>query len=131
MSVGLPDYYRMNVGTKNVLGKNQNAWYAFWTGDIDANSMIILTPYACPVGFRLYLTGGIVSCNTSCIQRFLLLHTPGIAIYFSYDIRGEFNLHPPIGEPLDAGESLTYYVINDDKVIRTFYITLLGVYEKV
>lgn len=128
---GLPDYYRMEVPTRFVLGKNQEAWTDLWTGNVGVGAVATVEAYTVPVGYRLYLAGGVITCNASCIQKVRLVHTPGILGDFRYDVNGTFMTNPPLGEVLDAGDVLNYYVYNNDIKERSFSVCLLGILEKV
>ncbi|GAH87106.1 unnamed protein product, partial [marine sediment metagenome] len=125
------DYYRRHVPTRFVLGSNQRAWEDLWFADDVAPGVTEVEAYTVEAGWRLYIAGGVVSCNVSCIQNIRLVHTPGILGDFRYDMRGVFSINPPVGEILEAGDVLLYYVYNLDKVARNFSVSLVGIEEKV
>jgi len=131
MSSGSPDYYRRQVPTRFVLGSNQLAWGDLWDGNVAADAVAEIDAYTVPEGWRLYLGGGDIDCEVSCIQLTMLIHTPGILGYVYYDIYRHVNINPPLGEILEAGETLQYHVYNHDVVQRHFSVSLLGVLEKV
>ncbi|GAG65590.1 unnamed protein product, partial [marine sediment metagenome] len=97
MKSGLPKFYRMNVATRNVIGKNQRAWGDLWDGDVDPDGVALIEAYTVPEGWRLYLGGGDIDCEVSCIQLVMLIHTPGILGYIRYDVYRHVTINPPIG----------------------------------
>ncbi|GAG65577.1 unnamed protein product, partial [marine sediment metagenome] len=109
----------------------QRAWGDLWDGDVDPDGVALIEAYTVPEGWRLYLGGGDIDCEVSCIQLVMLIHTPGILGYIRYDVYRHVTINPPIGEVLEAGETLQYHVYNDDVVKRHFSVSLLGIEEKV
>ena len=131
MSVGLPDYYKMNVPTLSTLGKNQTIWYDLWTGDIVAGYFAQVIAGVVPSGYRLFITAGGASCSASGIQLLRLVGGIGEYLHIRYDKTGTLVLSLPLGLVLNAGDMVVYYVYNLDSEERSFSTAFMGLLEAV
>jgi len=122
--------------SKPILGPNQLRWSDLWTTEDDYGGRLppgtlVITAYVVPDGYRLYLGGGVVSCEASCIQNIALVGTPGIVGDFRYDMRGDIVFGPDVASVLEQGTPLMYILWNNDEVPRHFSVSLIGILEKI
>lgn len=123
------------VPSKSVIGFRQETWELLVTrraedGDaLAANSVAVIEAYVVPDNKRLYLGGGVISCNVSCIQKVVMTHTPGILGDYRYDVQGQIVLNPLAAVIIDPGDTVTIYLYNLDSAARDFSISLIGMLE--
>ena len=125
------------VPSKSVIGLRQETWELLVTrraedgNALAANSVAVISAYTVPANKRLYLGGGVISCNVSCIQKVVMTHTPGLLGDFRYDVQGQIVLNPLAAVIVDPGDTITIYLYNNDSVARDFSISLIGMLELV
>ena len=92
---------------------------------------MVVTGYTVPVGYRLHLGGGVVSCEASCIQDIALVSTPGIIGDFRYDMRGDIIFGADVAHILEGGDALQFILFNNDYTDRHFSVSLFGTLQQV
>lgn len=138
--IGRPDYTPAVAASKPVVVENQEKWSLLITRRAaDGNALApgsetIVVPAATlgnVNGRQLDIAGGVVTTNVSCIQKVVLVGTPGIIGDFRYDTVGTIILGPLSSTIIAPDTDLTIILYNLDAVDRDFSITLQGVLEKV
>ena len=130
--MGRPDYTPEVAVSKPIVGVLQNRWSVLWTPTaVAADSMVQSDLYTVPDGYRLHIGASIITCSASIIQMVRMVHTPGIIGDYRYDVKGELIFGPDSATVLEAGDTLTVYVFNNDVVPRDFSVSMTGVVERV
>jgi len=120
------------VPAKAIIGRRQETWELLVTyrasegNPIPAGCCVGAEVYTVPDGKVLYLGGGVISCNASCIQKVVMCHTPGIIGDYRYDMQGQIVLNPLAATIIEPGDTITIYTFNNDEVSRDFSIALVG-----
>ena len=134
--VGRPDYSSEVSASKPVLIEGQTHWSDLWTTQDDFGGRLppgtlTVSMYTVPMGYRLHLGGGVVSCEASCIQNIALVCTPGIVGDFRYDMRGDIVFGIVAASIIDEGKCLQFILYNNDSVPRHFSVSLIGTLERI
>lgn len=120
------------VPAKEIIGRRQETYEVLITrresdgNALGAGEVATIEVLTVPSNKRLYLGGGIITCNASCIQKCVMTHTPGVIGDYRYDMRGDIVLNPLSATIVAPGETLTVYIYNLDDVSRDFSLTLYG-----
>lgn len=130
--IGRPDYTPAVITSKPVVVEGQDDWNVeIIKDDLASGTVYSEAAYTVPEGYQLNLGGLIITCSGSCIQK-LILYTPGkILGEYLYDMRGDIVFGPLSSKTMLAGQVLTVYIYNNDKVARDFSLSMLGVLEQV
>lgn len=120
------------VPSKEIIGRRQETWELLVTrravdgNPIPGGTCVTVQAYTVPTGKRLYIGGGVVSCNASCIQKIVMTHTPGVIGDFRYDMQGSIVLNPLAATVVEPGNTVTIYIYNNDTAARDFSVSLVG-----
>lgn len=134
---GRPDYTPAVTASKPVLVANQSKWEVLVTrracdgNPLAGRTVAAVAAYTVPAGYQLILGGAVITCDVSCMQKVVMVHTPGLIGDFRYDMRGDLlftSLSSTIVDPLDT---LTIYIYNLDTAERDFSVSMTGVLEAV
>ncbi len=130
--VGKPDYTPAVIASKPTIVEGQEEWSVQVAVNALAGGTIYTEDvYEVPEGYRLNLGGLIITCSASCIQK-LIIYTPGkILGDYRYDMRGDLVFGDLSSAKMNAGETLTVYIYNNDSVPRDFSLSLMGVLERI
>lgn len=131
IGTGRPDNLGKMISSRPVITGNMRKWSDLWTGTIDAGDVTEVSAYTVPLKWRLNLGGGIVSCDSSCIQKVIWVGTPGILGDFRYDVTGIVVFGPTSASIVLPEDTLTYCIFNNDIVEHDFSVSLVGLLEQV
>ncbi len=138
LGVGRPDYTPAVAASKPIVIVDQLKWALLVTrrstdvppNPIPPNTVVEIDAYTVPDNYELAMGGGVISCDVSCIQKVVMVHTPGIVGDFLYDMRGDIIFGPLSSTIIKSGEHLMIYIYNNDDDDRDFSVSLVGVLEK-
>ena len=129
MTRGRVDYWYGILPGKTVLGPYQEPWFEWLKERIAANDAEDFNLYTVPAKYRLYLTGGSISCQSPGINRFLIFNNDDIVLDMAYD---QMQILPITeGGPyiFEAGDVVRIRIYNYDLVYGDFHLTLSGFRE--
>lgn len=138
--IGRPDYAPEVAASKPVVVTNQKKWALLVTRRaVDGNALApgsetIVIPAATNGnvnGWQLNMGGGVITCDTSCIQKVVMAHTPGIIGDYRYDMRGDIVFGPLSSTIINPDEDLVIILYNNDSEYRDFSVSLVGTLERV
>lgn len=138
--VGRPAYSPAVGASKPIVVENQEKWSLLITrraadgNALPPGSETIIIPAATlgnVNGWQLNIGGGVITCNVSCIQKVVLVGTPGMVGDFRYDMRGDIIMGPLSSTIIAPDTDLTIILYNLDVSDRDFSITLQGVLERI
>lgn len=138
--IGRPDHTPAVAASKPVVVENQEKWTLLITRRaVDGNALapgsetivIAAADLGNVNGWQLNMGGGVITCDTSCIQKVVMAHTPGIIGDYRYDMRGDIVFGPLSSTIINPDENLIIILYNNDSEDRDFSISLVGTLERV
>jgi hypothetical protein len=129
MARGRSDYWYGMLPGKAAMGVGQTEWYISGDVAVAASGSEYAIDYTVPVGYRLNITGMLVTCSAPGNQAFSV-YLGGVSIstfYFDKSLLSPFN--PGGGYVLEAGEKIEVNCYNLDNVSITFTVTIVGFEE--
>lgn len=132
---GKPDYYVPTApGISSVIEKDdtQEEWNV--TEDYVISSQTYVTDefYTVPSGYKLSLGGGFISADKSCINKIKITKNGETILGdFRFDITGDIKVSSLNSQYVNAGETITVSIYNNNTSEGKFTLTLTGVLEKI
>lgn len=130
MSSGHEDYWYKYLTSHNVMGQDLVDWFQSGTIELDAGTWDYIIDYTVPDGYRLNVTGGMVSANRPGICP-VYAYIDDVMIWrIFYDVNLLFPFNPASGHVLTQGQTFKVVVYNTELILPVyFYCALFGFEE--
>jgi hypothetical protein len=131
MASGRRDYTYGFASQKQSVNVEQLYWIEKFEKELTPGASALMIEYNVPEGYKLVITGGLVSCNMPGKQRFYVHFGVELWGYIDYDTNYQLPYDPSGTYELVYGETARLYCLNDDDVDIIAYAVLHGFLEEV